>query len=117
VLATQPIFPEVAVRQRMAWAGIVDLAFALVTTYETSHACKPHPEHFTDVAATIRCVPDECLSIGNDGIEDAVARRLGMETCLVTDFLTNRSHTQAPRERIGQLRTLPRFLASLVSPG
>jgi FMN phosphatase YigB (HAD superfamily) len=117
VLATQPIFPAVAVRQRIAWAGIADLPFALVTTYETSHACKPHPEYFQEVTATIRCAPGECLFIGNDGEEDAVARRLGMETYLVTDYLTNRSHAQAPDERMGEIRTLPRFLADLVSPG
>jgi FMN phosphatase YigB (HAD superfamily) len=115
VLATQPIFPAVAVRQRMAWAGIADLPFALVTTYEVSHACKPHPEYFTEVTATIGCAPGECLFIGNDGEEDAVARRLGMETYLVTDFLTNRARVQARNQRMGALRTLPRFLASFVS--
>lgn len=115
VLATQPIFPAVAVRHRMEWAGIADLPFALVTAYETSHACKPHPEYFTEVAAAIDCAPGECLFIGNDGEEDAVARRLGMETYLVTDYLTNRAHVSVRGERMGNIRTLPRFLASLVS--
>jgi FMN phosphatase YigB (HAD superfamily) len=116
VLATQPIFPAVAVRQRMAWAGIADLPFALVTTYETSHACKPHPEYFTEVTETIGCATDECLFIGNDGEEDAVAQQLGMETYLVTDYLTNRTHARARGDHMGAIRTLPRFLANPVSP-
>jgi len=113
VLATQPIFPAVAVRQRMAWAGIADLPFALVTSYETAHACKPHPKYFREVAATIERAPEECLFIGNDGVEDSVARQLGMESYLVTDYLTNSAHVHAQAVRMGRLRGLPQFLAGL----
>lgn len=110
VLATQPIFPAVAVRQRMAWAGIADLPFALVTSYETSHFCKPQPEYFHEVAGAVGCAPGECLFIGNDAVEDTAARQVGMETYLVTDYLTNPTRITAPPDRMGSLRTLPGLL-------
>jgi len=113
VLATQPIFPEVAVRERMAWAGIADLPFALVTTYETSHFCKPHPEYFREVAAAIKCEPRDCLFVGNDGVEDATARQVGMQTYLVTDHLTNRARAPSEVGRMGSLRDLPSLLSNL----
>lgn len=113
VLATQPIFPAVAVRQRMAWAGIADLPFALVTSYEIAHACKPHPEYFKEVASAIRRAPEECLFIGNDAIEDSAARQVGMETYLVTDYLTGKAHVHARANQMGRLHTVPRFLAGL----
>lgn len=113
VLATQPIFPDIAGRQRMAWAGIDDLPFALVTTYETSHFCKPHPEYFLEVAASINCAPGDCLFVGNDGIEDTVARQVGMRAYLVTDYLTNGDRAVSRGSRRGPLRNLPGFLHSL----
>jgi FMN phosphatase YigB (HAD superfamily) len=117
VLATQPIFPAVAVRQRMAWAGIADLAFALVTTYETSHACKPHPQYFSEVTGAIRCEASECLFVGNDGDEDATARRIGMKTILVTDYLTNLGRVpRGPRGHRGPLRRLPAILRAILEP-
>jgi FMN phosphatase YigB (HAD superfamily) len=117
VLATQPIFPAIAVRQRMEWAGVADLPFALVTSYETAHACKPHPQYFGEVTAATQCTPAECLFVGNDGLEDATARRMGMHTVIVTDFLTNAG--RVPRDsgaRRGRLRKLPAMLAALLPP-
>jgi FMN phosphatase YigB (HAD superfamily) len=111
VMATQPIFPEVAVRERMAWAGVADLPFALVTTYETSHFCKPHPEYFLEAAAHINHDPRDCLFVGNDAIEDAVAGEVGMQTYLITDYLTNRGRLKPRTVRIGPLQGLPGFLA------
>jgi FMN phosphatase YigB (HAD superfamily) len=114
VLATHPILPAVATRARMEWAGIADFPFALVTSYETSHFCKPHPEYFQEVAASIRCDLRDCLFVGNDVIEDTAARQLGMQTYLVTDHLTNRSRLQAGAGPTGTLKELPGFLASFL---
>ncbi|HZL06963.1 MAG TPA: HAD family hydrolase, partial [Coriobacteriia bacterium] len=41
-VATNPIFPRVAVDHRIRWAGLDDVAFDVVTTYEEMTACKPH---------------------------------------------------------------------------
>lgn len=114
VIATHPIFPAVAIHSRMEWAGIADLPFALVTSYETSHFSKPHPEYFQEVAALIRCDPRDCLFVGNDAMEDAAARKVGMETYLVTDHLTNRSRRRADAGPTGMLKVLPGFLATFL---
>ncbi|MDQ7842324.1 MAG: HAD family hydrolase [Armatimonadota bacterium] len=114
VLATNPIFPDVAVRQRMAWAGIADLPFALVTTYETAHFCKPHREYFLEVARAVGCDPQECLFVGNDGVEDRVATEVGMQTYLVTDHLVNPGSARAETAARGGLAELPDFLAAVL---
>ncbi len=49
VLATNPIFPGVAIRHRMRWAGIDDIPFRLVTTMEDMHFCKPNPKYYVEI--------------------------------------------------------------------
>lgn len=66
VVATNPIFPLTAVLRRVEWAGLGDLPFALVTSYETSHFCKLQPEYFHEVASQIGRDPRECLMVGNE---------------------------------------------------
>ena len=36
VLATNPIFPEIATKERLSWTGIDEDTFSLITTYENS---------------------------------------------------------------------------------
>ena len=113
VIATQPIFPETAIRQRMAWAGVADLPFAHVTTYETAHFCKPHPEYFLEIAAVIGKGPEECLMAGNDATHDAAAVRTGMQAYLVTDHLIGRSAFPGGVHHRGTLADLAAFLAAV----
>ena len=111
VVATNPLFPLTAIRQRLEWAGIADLPFALVTSYETSHYCKPQLAYYREILALIGCRPEECLMVGNDVEEDLVAAELGLKTFLVTDWLINRkAATPAPDYR-GSLAELAAFLA------
>lgn len=113
VIATQPIFPETAIRQRLEWAGIADLPFAHVTTYETAHFCKPHPEYFLEIAAAIKKRPEECLMAGNDATHDVAAVRTGMQAYLVTDHLIGGSiFRRGVRDR-GTLADLVAFIAAL----
>ena len=49
VIATNPLFPEVAIRQRMAWAGVADFPYRRVTTFENSHFAKPNPRYFGEI--------------------------------------------------------------------
>ena len=79
-IATNPIFPETAIRQRMEWAGIADLAIPLVTTFELMHACKPDPGYFLETAALLGVAPQECLMVGDDPELDMPAANVGMST-------------------------------------
>ncbi len=103
VLATNPIFPETAIRQRMAWAGVTDLPFARVTHYENSHFCKPHLEYFLEVCTAIGRRPAECLMVGNDTDEDIAVRSVGMRSYLVTDHLINPRRQPLRADYVGTL--------------
>ncbi|MCL5046692.1 MAG: HAD family hydrolase [Actinobacteria bacterium] len=85
VVATNPIFPESAVRERLRWGGVDDLPYELVTAYEAMHFCKPHREYFEEVLGMIGAGPAECLMVGNDGVDDMAASRAGIKTFLVEE--------------------------------
>ncbi len=110
VLATNPIFPETAIRQRMAWAGVVDLPFAWVTHYENSHFCKPHLEYFLEVCTAIDRQSSECLMVGNDTDDDVAARSVGMRSYLVTDHLINPRRQPLRADYVGTLAEVAAFL-------
>ena len=91
VLATNPIFPRAAVEARLAWAGLDDLPFALVTTYENARYCKPQHGYFRDVMSTLELAPEACLMVGNDTEQDLSAGDLGVQTCLLTPWRIDRA--------------------------
>jgi FMN phosphatase YigB (HAD superfamily) len=82
-VATQPIFPRMAIEHRLAWAGLEDIEFDAVTTYEIMHACKPQAAYFRQTAELIGCAPEECLMVGDDGTVDMAAAAAGMATFYV----------------------------------
>ena len=110
VLATNPIFPETAIRQRMAWAGVADLPFARVTHYENSHSCKTHQEYFLEVCTAIDRRPAECLMVGNDTDDDVATRSVGMRSYLVTDHLINPRRQPLRADHVGSLAEAAAFL-------
>lgn len=92
VLATNPIFPAVAVRSRLAWAGLSASDFDLVTHYENCKSSKPNPNYYTDIAEALGVDPARCLMVGNNADEDArPAMAAGMSAFLLTDCLMSKS--------------------------
>ena len=89
-LATAPVFPETATRQRAGWGDIYLSDFDLVTTYENVYHTKPSLEYYSDIAKALNVLPEECIMIGNDAYDDMVASELGMRVFLITDHLVNR---------------------------
>lgn len=89
VLATNPIFPREAIAQRMAWAGIADLPWELVTSYEDTHFCKPHIEYYAEILQRLGARAEECVHIGNDMEEDWPASQIGIPVAIVEDCLIN----------------------------
>ena len=89
VLATNPIFPLVGVRTRLSWVGLAPEDFSLVTTYENSRFCKPNPAYFQEIVEKLGKKPEECLMVGNDGVEDTAAAQVGLSLYLATDCLEN----------------------------
>ena len=79
VIATNPLFPEAAIRQRMEWAGVADFPFKLVTSYEIVHASKPNPRYYAEIAGCLGRQPGECVMVGDDWSNDiAPAMQAGL---------------------------------------
>lgn len=109
-LATNPLFPAVATRNRIRWAGLVPEDFELYTTYENSSYCKPNPDYYLEVIGKLRVKPEECLMVGNDVAEDMIARKLGMEVFLLTDCLINKNEEDISAYPHGGFTELGAFL-------
>lgn len=113
VLATNPIFPDVATAQRMRWAGIDEIPWALVTTYEHCHFCKPNPNYYKEILAKIGVDPEQTLMVGNDTKEDLVAGKLGIKTYLVTDNLIDHNSSDYQTDFEGRLEEFMEFVKKL----
>jgi FMN phosphatase YigB (HAD superfamily) len=87
VVATNPIFPEVANRHRMTWAGLNPANFDLITSYENMHSTKPHASYYAEIADRLGIAPEACVMAGNHLSNDILgASQAGMRTFWVTDY-------------------------------
>lgn len=84
-VATNPLFPKIATRARLSWAGLKPEDFELVTTYENSSYCKPSLDYYQSVLDHLGKKPEECLMVGNDVQEDMCIGELGVDTFLIND--------------------------------
>ena len=110
ILATSPLFPAVATKSRMSWAGLSPDDFDYVTTYENCRFTKPNPKYYEELLNVIDCKPEECLMIGNDVVDDMVTKEMGMQVFLLTDCLINNPNVDISVYRHGNMEELKRFL-------
>ena len=94
ILATNPLFPAVAVKTRLSWIGLAPEDFLEITSYEDYSFCKPNPAYFGQILERTGKRPEECLMVGNDAAEDLASLELGLEAYLVTDCLINRENRE-----------------------
>lgn len=113
VLATNPIFPRIAILERMRWAGIDPDDFSLITTYESSRYAKPNLDYYREILAVTGLSPHQCLMVGNDVQEDLCASQLGMEVYLVTDNVINANEDDYSHYPHGNRQALLHYLESL----
>ncbi len=112
-VATNPMFPEIAVRRRLVWAGLDDLPFDLVTHYENMHAAKPHQGYYREIAAMLGVAPAEALMAGDDWeLDIAPAAAVGMQTYWITPDGVAPPDEQLPLAGRGSLADLRRWLES-----
>jgi FMN phosphatase YigB (HAD superfamily) len=108
-VATNPLFPETAVRQRLAWAGVDDFPYDWVTTYENSRCCKPNLRYFDAIAERLAVPPEASLVVGDEEM-DMVSARAGFATYLVPGPATALSPATPEPTYRGSLAELARLL-------
>lgn len=81
-IATQPMFPLVAIKARLRWAGVgaEEFPYDFIASYETMRACKPHPHYFASILERLGRLPGECLMVGDSPDSDMAAGKLGIKT-------------------------------------
>ena len=80
-VATNPLFPRIAIDQRLAWAGVPSdrVAYDVVTSYETFHSAKPQLAYYAEILGHLGVAPSRAAMVGDSPSDDlAPARALGM---------------------------------------
>ncbi|MGI6710629.1 MAG: HAD family hydrolase [Bacilli bacterium] len=113
VLATNPLFPRLAVEKRIAWAGLNKEDFSFITSYENSSFCKPNLNYYQEVLEKINKTPEQCIMVGNDAKEDMIVSTLGVKTFLVTDCLINLDNIDISKFENGDFNNLVNFINKL----
>jgi FMN phosphatase YigB (HAD superfamily) len=88
VIATDPLFPRLAVEHRLAWAGVPvkEFPYAVITSYEEFCFAKPHLAYYAQILGLLGHSPSETAMIGDNLEADlAPARALGMPVYHVGD--------------------------------
>lgn len=112
VIATNPMFPRLAIHKRIGWAGLDIEDFSYVTSFEDNHYCKPQPKFYQEVLSEIGKTASECLMVGNDTYEDLIAGKLNIATYLIEDHAIVRDHALEPTYQ-GTYKDFLRFVYDL----
>lgn len=110
VLASNPVFPMTAQKQRMEWAGLDPNDFDYITSYENSCYCKPSTGYYAEILRKIGAEPHECLMVGNDMVEDAAAEKVGIKVFLLKDCLIEREGKDISNYPCGGFEELKEFI-------
>lgn len=113
ILATNPVFPEIATKLRIGWAGLSPEDFELITTYENSTLCKPNTAYYADILNRLDLKAEECIMVGNDAKEDTAAELIGIKVFLLTDRLLNRDNRDISKYPQGGFEALNEYLMQL----
>ena len=89
VLATNPVYPFIAIKKRMEWGQISQRFFDLITHAENSSFCKLNTKYWFEILDKINVDPSFSLVIGNDGLRDMGAKKHGFKTFLVENASEN----------------------------
>jgi len=104
VVATNPLFPRIAVEKRIAWAGLDVNDFSFITSYENSFYSKPSLNYYENILKNINKKPEQCIMVGNDAKEDMAASKLGIKTYLLVDCLINLENLDISRFENGDFK-------------
>ncbi|MGB9839013.1 HAD family hydrolase [Thermovenabulum sp.] len=117
VIATNPIFPLNAIKQRLRWINSENFPYRLITSYEIMHFTKPHIQYYEEILSIIKKSPENCLMIGNDVEEDLIVRKLGVKTFLLKDYMINRNNKKIISDYSGSFNDLLNLIINLRERG
>jgi len=88
IVATNPLFPLTAIEQRLDWAGLAPArtSFGHITSYETSHFCKPHTAYYAEILGKLTWPQHPVVMVGNSLEDDIIpADKIGLPTYWLID--------------------------------
>jgi FMN phosphatase YigB (HAD superfamily) len=89
-IATNPLFPETATRQRIRWAGLEPDHFAFFTTYEYFHFAKPDLTYYAEVLGRLGWPEGPIVMVGDDPAYDLIPMdEMGYQTFWVNQEKTS----------------------------
>ncbi len=97
IVATNPMFPKIAIEKRIEWAGFDVDDFKYITSFEHNHYCKPQIEYYQEVLDVNGLNAVNCLMVGNDTVEDMIASTIGIDTYLIEDHAIMREQAIVPK--------------------
>ncbi len=71
-IATQPLYPQQAILQRVTWAGLDASRIGFISTLDSVHFAKPNPSYYEEILTRLGFEPDETLMVGDDWYNDIV---------------------------------------------
>lgn len=113
VIATNPIFPRMAILHRLRWAGLPpeQIPFALITDYERFHYAKPNPAFFAEILAQMSWPDQPAVVIGNSLEDDLIpAAKLGLPIFWVNQQAGQLPEGLPPLSASGRLDEVPAWL-------
>lgn len=109
-LATNPVFPEAAILERLSWIGLDKNDFDLITSYENMHFCKPKIEYYEEILDFLQIDPVDTIMVGNDTYEDLIVCKLNIKTFLVDNYLINKKNSRFTPSYRGSFDELVNFI-------
>ena len=109
VIATTPILPLTAIKQRLDWAGIGDFPYKLITSYENTYATKPNLLYYQQIFKYLDLSAKECIMVGDEA-KDMICAKLGSQTFLILSPNTDLNFETPEPTYKGTLKELIEFL-------
>ena len=75
IVVANPVFPTIAMRKRLEFAGLNPDSFDYITSYETSHYAKPNKMFIKEIMDKFNLSSEDVTYFGNSEKEDGKAAR------------------------------------------
>ncbi len=120
VVATNPLFPQTAMRSRLRWAGFSEnnFPFEFVTSYEIMHFSKPNPAYYAEILGRLGWPRGTICMVGNSLKEDILPpATLGIPGFWVDGKIEKLDAAQSSQIRLGTLDNVIPWIEKLPDPG